>query len=321
MVSQLFQLAGRRIYVAGHTGMAGRALVRRLKSEECEILTIASRDLDLRRQEPTELWLARQQPDVVIVAAAHVGGILANSSYPVDFLADNLAIELNLVRASHNARVKKLLFLGSTCIYPKFAPQPMTEDALLTGQLEPTNQWYAIAKIAGVKLCQAYRRQFGADFIAVMPTNLYGPGDNYHPENSHVVAALIRRFHEAKVAKASNVIVWGTGTPRREFLNVDDFADACVHLLKTYSGEDFVNIGVGEDVSIDTFARIVAEIVGYRGNIAYDRSRPDGTPRKLVDVSRLTALGWRARTPLREGLELAYADFLKTHTREKEVTA
>ncbi len=317
MTQVAFPLEGRRVYVAGHVGMAGGALVRRLAAERCDILTVASRELDLRRQEPTERWLAAQRPDVVIVAAARVGGIVANASYPVDFLADNLAIELNLIRASHAAGVKKLLFLGSTCIYPKLAPQPMPESALLTGPLEPTNEWYAVAKIAGIKLCQAYRRQLGADYIAVMPTNLYGPGDNYHPEHSHVVAALIRRFHEAKVAGMPTVTVWGTGTPRREFLFVDDFADACVHLLKTYSGEDFVNIGVGEDMTIDAFARTVADVVGYRGDIVYDRTRPDGTPRKLVDVSRLAALGWRARTPLREGLQAAYADFLHGHWREK----
>jgi GDP-L-fucose synthase len=311
-----FPLSGRRVYVAGHGGMAGRALVRRLRSEDCEILTASRADLDLRRQEATERWMAKRRPDVVIVAAARVGGIVANASYPVDFLADNLAIELNLIRASHEVGTKKLLFLGSTCIYPRLAPQPMAEEALLTGPLEATNEWYAVAKIAGVKLCQAYRRQFGADFIAVMPTNLYGPGDNYHPAHSHVVAALIRRFHEAKATSMPSVTVWGTGTPRREFLFVDDFADACIHLLKTYSGDDFVNIGIGEDVTIEAFARLVADIVGYRGHIVYDPSRPDGTPRKLVDVSRLSALGWRARTSLRDGLNAAYADFLEGNWRE-----
>jgi GDP-L-fucose synthase len=314
---ELFPLAGRRVYVAGHTGMAGRALIRRLAAEDCEILTVSGRELDLRRDAPTERWLSEQRPDVVIVAAARVGGILANDSYPADFLADNLAIELNLIRGSHAVGIKKLLFLGSTCIYPKFAPQPMPEDALLTGPLEPTNQWYAVAKIAGIKLCQAYRRQYGANFIAVMPTNLYGPGDSYHPTHSHVVAALIRRFHEAKLTDAPTVTVWGTGTPRREFLFVDDFADACVHLLETYSGEEFVNIGVGEDITIADFAREVAATVGYTGDIVYDPQKPEGTPRKLVDVSRLTALGWHARTPLRDGLHAAYADFLQGQRREK----
>ena len=247
------------------------------------------RELDLTRQQETERWLAAVRPHVVIVAAARVGGILANNSYPVDFLADNLAIELNLIRASHSAGVEKLLFLGSTCIYPKFAKQPMSEDQLLTGELEPTNEWYAIAKIAGIKLCEAYRQQLGNDFISVMPTNLYGPGDNYHPENSHVAAALIRRFHEAKVAGAPTVTAWGTGTPRREFLYVDDFADACIFVLKNYSSPQMINIGVGKDISIAEFADIVADIVDYRGKITFDPSKPDGAPRKLVDVSRLSS--------------------------------
>ncbi len=251
------------------------------------------------------------------MAAGRVGGILANNTYPVEFLADNLAMELNCIRASHMSGVQKLLFLGSTCIYPKFAKQPMSEDQLLTGELEPTNQWYAIAKIAGIKLCEAYRREYGCDFISVMPTNLYGPGDNYHPEHSHVVAALIRRFHEAKVADAPNVAVWGTGTPRREFLYVDDFAEACVFILKNYSGPEFLNIGVGQDISIAEFAQTVADVVGYRGKITYDASKPDGTPRKLADVSRLSALGWKAKAPLREGLAKAYADFLTNPMREK----
>jgi len=249
------------------------------------------------------------------MAAGRVGGIVANATYPVEFLAENLAMELNCIRASYMAGVQKLLFLGSTCIYPKFAKQPMSEDQLLTGELEPTNQWYAIAKIAGVKLCQAYRAQYGSDFVSVMPTNLYGPGDNYHPEHSHVVAALIRRFHEAKTSNAPSVVVWGTGRPRREFLYVDDFADACVFILKNYSGEEFLNIGVGQDMTIAEFAQTVAEVVGYRGTISYDASKPDGTPRKLVDISRLSALGWRAKTRLREGLGKAYADFLANRSR------
>ncbi len=312
-----FDLTNKRVFVAGHTGMAGSALVRRLKREPCQILTIGHRELDLSRQAPTENFVASARPDVVIVAAGRVGGILANSSYPVEFLADNLAMEVNLIRASHAAGVQKLLFLGSTCIYPKFAKQPMTEDQLLTGALEPTNQWYAIAKIAGIKLCEAYRRQYGADFISVMPTNLYGPGDNYHPEHSHVLAALIRRFHEAKLANTSNVVVWGTGKPRREFLFVDDLADACVFILKQYSGSDFINIGLGEDIPISDLARMIAEVVGYSGEIVYDPSKPDGTPRKLVDVSRLKALGWTARTTLQEGLEKSYADFLQGNVRER----
>jgi GDP-L-fucose synthase len=316
MTAALFELKGKRIYVAGHTGMAGSAIVRRL-GETCTILTVAHRELDLTQQEATERWLAAARPDVVVVAAGRVGGIMANNNYPVDFLADNLAIGLNLIRASHLVRVKKLLFLGSSCVYPKYAKQPMSEDQLLTGELEPTNEWYAIAKIAAIKLCEAYLRQHGCDFISVMPTNLYGPGDNYHPENSHVVAALIRRFHEAKVAGALTVTVWGTGTPRREFLYVDDFADACVYLLKNYSGAQFINVGAGKDVSIAEFADIVADVVGYRGKILFDPSKPDGTPRKLLDISRLSSFGWTSKVPLREGLKKAYAAFLENTVRER----
>jgi len=312
-----FDLADKRVFVAGHNGMAGSAIVRRLAREPCGLLVAERGELDLTRQEPTEHYLMSARPDVVVMAAGRVGGILANDRYPVDFLAENLAMELNCIRASHRAGVRKLLFLGSTCIYPKFAKQPMREDQLLAGALEPTNQWYAVAKIAGIKLCEAYRRQHGADFVAVMPTNLYGPGDNYHPEHGHVVAALIRRFHEAKVAGAPEVVVWGTGTPRREFLYVDDFADACVFVLKNYSSDQIINIGAGEDLTIAEFARTVADVVGYGGRIAYDASKPDGTPRKLVDVSRLSALGWKARTPLREGLAEAYQDFLTNPVRER----
>jgi GDP-L-fucose synthase len=312
-----FILNGKRVYVAGHTGMAGSAIVRRLQQEACEILTVNHGELDLTRQQETERWLAAARPHVVIVAAARVGGILANNSYPVDFLADNLAIELNLIRASHSAGVEKLLFLGSTCIYPKLARQPMSEDQLLTGELEPTNEWYAIAKIAGIKLCEAYRQQLGNDFISVMPTNLYGPGDNYHPENSHVAAALIRRFHEAKAADAPTVTAWGTGRPRREFLYVDDFADACIFVLKNYSNPQMINIGVGKDISVAEFADMVADTVGYHGQITFDPSRPDGAPRKLVDVSRLTSLGWTAKMTLREGLKKAYSAFLEGEMRER----
>jgi GDP-L-fucose synthase len=312
-----FDLAGKRIFVAGHNGMAGSAIVRRLYQESCEVLVAERHELDLTRQEPTENYFCSTRPDVVVMAAGRVGGILANNTYPVEFLADNLGMALNCIRASHMSGVQKLLFLGSTCVYPKFAQQPMSEDQLLTGELEPTNQWYAIAKIAGIKLCEAYRRQYGCDFISVMPTNLYGPGDNYHPEHSHVVAALIRRFHEAKVAGASSVVVWGTGSPRREFLYVDDFADACVFVLKNYSAPEFLNIGVGQDISIAEFAQIIADVVGYHGAITYDRSKPDGTPRKLVDVSRLSALGWKAKTCLRDGLANAYADFLTHPVRER----
>jgi GDP-L-fucose synthase len=311
-----FELDGKRVYLAGHTGMAGSAIVRRLRLETCEVLTVGHRELDLTRQEATERWLAAARPDVVIVAAARVGGIMANSKYPVDFLADNLAMELNLIRSSYAIGVKKLLFLGSSCIYPKFATQPMTEDQLLTGSLEPTNEWYAVAKIAGIKLCQAYREQYGCDYISVMPTNLFGPGDNYHYEHSHVVAALIRRFHEAKAAKAPTVTAWGTGTPRREFLYVDDLADACIFLLKSYSDSQFVNIGTGKDTSIAEFAEIVADVVGYGGKIVFDPSKPDGTPRKLLDVSRLSAFGWAPKISLRDGLKMAYADMLQSAIRE-----
>jgi GDP-L-fucose synthase len=308
----LFELAGKRVYVAGHTGMAGSAIARRLVREDCEILTAAHGALDLADQGQTERWLAREKPDAVFLAAARVGGISANSSYPAAFIGDNLAIALNVIRAAHASGVKKLLFLGSSCIYPRLATQPITEEELLTGPLEPTNEWYAVAKIAGIKLCQAYRRQYRADFISVMPTNLYGPGDNYHPEHSHVPAALIRRFHEAKLSGAPNVAVWGTGAPRREFLAADDLADACVFVMKHYSGDGFLNVGTGEDVTIADFARLVAEVVGYRGDIMFDTSRPDGTPRKLLDVSKLAALGWRAQTPLRDGLKAAYADFVRS---------
>ncbi len=306
----LFDLRGKRVYVAGHAGMAGAAIARRLASEGCEILTVPRNAVDLANQSQTEEWIERQRPDAIFLAAGRVGGIHANNAFPADFLADNIAIALNVMRAAVAAKVQKLLFLGSSCIFPRNAPQPMTEEMLLTGPLEPTNEWYAVAKIAGIKLAQAYRRQFGVDFISVMPTNLYGPGDNYHPENSHVPAALLHRFHEAKLANAPQVSVWGSGNPKREFLAVDDLSDACVFIMKHYSGDQFLNVGTGREVSIREFAEMVAEVVGYRGELAFDTSRPDGTPRKLLDVSKLAALGWQAKTPLREGLQVAYADFL-----------
>jgi GDP-L-fucose synthase len=317
-VSPAFDLRGKRVYVAGHTGLAGSAIARRLTSEGCDIITADHTTLDLTRQEPTENWIKQTKPDAIFLAAARVGGIHANDTFPVDFLADNVAIALNVMRAAIDAKVQKLMFLGSSCVYPRNAPQPMTEDMLLTSSLEPTNEWYAIAKISGIKLAQAYRRQFGADFISVMPTNLYGPGDNYHSENSHVPAALIRRFHEAKVRDADEVAVWGSGKPRREFLAADDLADACIFVMKHYSDEAFLNIGTGEEVTIRAFAEIVADIVGFRGTLVFDTSRPDGPPRKLLDVSKLTALGWKAKTPLRAGLKSAYEDFLARSGRLRE---
>ena len=310
MATKIFDLSGKQIYVAGHAGMVGSAVVRRLEKIPCEIITAGRDSLDLERQEQVEAFLAARRPDVVIVAAAKVGGIHANDAYPAEFISENLAIARNIIHASHKLAVRKLLFLGSSCIYPQLARQPMREEELLSGPLEPTNQWYAVAKIAGVKLCEAYRRQYGDDFISAMPTNLYGPGDNYHPENSHVVAALIRRFHHAKQEQAPSVPVWGTGTPLREFLFVDDLADACAFILEHYSGEQHVNVGSGEELTIAQFAKLVAEIVGYQGQLVFDTSRPDGVPRKLLDSGKLAAMGWRARTPLRAGLARAYAAFL-----------
>ena len=306
----LLDLNGKRIYVAGHKGMVGSAIVRRLAGEGCEVLTADRKALDLTDQKSVEEWLSRMRPDGVFLAAGKVGGIYANDTYPADFITDNLAIALNTIRAAHATGVKKLLALGSSCIYPKLAPQPMREDALLTGPLEPTNEWYAVAKIAAIKLCPAYRKQHGDDFISVMPRNLYGRNDNYHPQNSHVPAALIRRFHEAKLTKAPSVTVWGTGSPRREFLCVDDLADACVFVMKYYSDVGFLNIGAGTDLTVGEFAGVVADVVGYQGKIVFDTSRPDGMPRKLLDVSKLEKFGWQARISLRVGLADAYKDFL-----------
>ena len=320
-LTTLFELAHRRIFVAGHRGMVGAAIVRRLAQEKCKILTVDRSEVDLTRQAETERWLVEAKPDAVFLAAGKVGGIHANNSYPADFIADNLQISLNVIRAAFMAQVKKLVFLGSSCIYPKLAPQPMTEDLLLTGPLEPTNQWYAVAKIAGIKLVEAFRRQHGVDFVSVMPTNLYGPGDNYHPENSHVPAALIRRFDEAKLKRAPKVTVWGTGTPRREFLAVDDLADACIFVMRHYSADEFVNIGTGEDITIAEFARVVAAIVGYRGEITFDTSRPDGTPRKQLDVSRLTKLGWRAQISLEDGIRRAYDAFCSSQPQGRAISA
>ena len=311
----LFDLRGKRIYVAGHKGMVGSAIVRRLATENAYILVADRNLLDLTNQKATEDWLELMRPDAIFLAAGKVGGIYANNTYPADFITNNLAIALNVIRGAHKVGVKKLLALGSSCIYPKLAPQPMTEDALLTGPLEPTNEWYAIAKIAAIKLCEAYRKQHGCDFVSVMPTNLYGLNDNYHPENSHVPAALIRRFHEAKLANAPTVTVWGSGTPRREFLYADDAADACIFVMKHYSELGFLNVGTGEDVTIGEFARLVADVVGYKGKIVYDTSRPDGAPRRLLDVSKIRNLGWTPTTQLRDGLARTYADFCATGGR------
>jgi len=279
---------------------------------------VTRKELDLRDQAAVFDWFASKAPQVVFLAAAKVGGIVANNTLRAEFLYDNLAIAANVIHAAYVNRTEKLMFLGSSCIYPKLAAQPLREDSMLTGPLEATNEPYAIAKIAGIKMAEAYRSQYGCDFVSVMPTNLYGPGDNYHPEYSHVVAALIRRFHEAKLAGHPNVVVWGTGTPRREFLYVDDMADACVHLMKSYSDSGMVNIGTGEDVTIAEFATIVAGVVGYTGTISYDTSRPDGTPRKLLDVSRLTKLGWRAHTSLQDGIRLAYRSYLSESRQAAE---
>lgn len=293
-----------RIYVAGHGGMVGGAILRRLQAEGCkEILTAPSRELDLRRQADVEAFFEGRRPEYVFLAAARVGGILANDTRPAEFIYDNLAIQTNVIHAAYRHGVKKLLFLGSSCIYPKLAPQPIREEYLLTGPLEPTNEAYAVAKIAGLKMCQSYRRQYGCGFISVMPTNLYGPGDNFDPEASHVIPALIRRFVEARESGAPSVTIWGTGRPRREFLHVDDLADACVFMMDNYDGPDALNAGAGKDISIGGLAELVRELTGYKGTIEYDTSKPDGTPRKLLDVSRMDALGWRASIGLREGLE------------------
>ena len=312
-----FELCGKTVFIAGHRGMVGSALKRRLAQEDAELLVAGHADLDLRDQAAVNRWFAANRPQVVFLAAAKVGGIAANNALRGQFIYDNLVIATNVIHAAYVNGAEKLMFLGSSCIYPRLAPQPMSEEALLTGPLEPTNEPYAIAKIAGIKLAEAYRRQYGVDFISVMPTNLYGPGDNYHPEHSHVVAALIRRFHEATLAKTPSVVVWGTGMPRREFLYVDDLADACLFLMKNYSGDKPINIGTGEDITIAEFAAEVAITVGYGGEIEFDASRLDGTPRKLLDIGRLSQLGWRARTSLRGGLRLAYDAFL----REREVSA
>ena len=315
----LFDLTDKLTWVAGQHGMVGAAMMRRLRREGCPLLLDPGRAaVDFRRQSEVEEWMGWHRPKVVLLSAGRVGGLYANDAFPADFLYDNLLIEANIIHAAYRMGVEKLLFFGSSCIYPRHAPQPMPEEALLTGPLEPTNEAYAVAKIAGIKLCQAYRRQHGCDFISAMPSNLYGPGDNFHSETSHVPAALLRRFHEAKVAGAGEVVVWGSGTPRREFLYVDDLADASLHLIRHYSGESHVNIGTGCDLTIAEFAEHVRRCVGFEGRIVYDRSRADGTPRKLLDCSRMRALGWSAQVPLEEGLRRYYDWFLANRGKLRE---
>jgi GDP-L-fucose synthase len=306
-----YSFEGKRVWVAGHRGLVGAALVRRLQLENCEVLTV-SRDLvDLTRQEKVERWVADARPQAVFLAAAKVGGILANSTFPADFLYDNLTITSNVIHAAARFSVEKLVNLGSSCIYPKHAQQPMIENTLLTGPLEPTNEWYAIAKIAGVKLTQAYRCQHGYDFVSAMPTNLYGPGDNFDPQTSHVLPALIRKAHEAKVEGKRELVIWGSGTPRREFLHVDDCADALLHIMKLYSDDEHINVGSGEDLPIADLARLVADVIGFEGDIVHDLSKPDGTPRKLMNSEKLRVLGWRPRIGLREGIGDTYRAFLR----------
>jgi len=311
-------LRGKRVWVAGHRGMVGSAIVRRLAREDCTVITVDRERVDLRRQTAVEDWLAEASPELVFVAAAKVGGILANDSYPADFIYDNVAIATNVIEAARTTGVEKLLFFSSSCVYPKLAPQPIPEDALLSGALEPTNQWYAVAKIAGMKLCQAYRRQYGSDFVSVMPTNLYGPGDNFDLRTSHVLPALIAKMHAAKVASQPCVEIWGTGNARREFMHVDDAADAAVHVMKTYTGELPVNIGVGSDLAIAELARLIAEIVGFSGELRYDTTKPDGTPRKLLDVSKLHRIGWRPRMGLAQGIRDTYAWYVENLSARDE---
>ncbi|HVV27158.1 MAG TPA: GDP-L-fucose synthase [Rhizomicrobium sp.] len=310
-----FDLAGRKVWVAGHRGMAGSAIVRRLASEGCEILTAGREALDLSRQQAVEAWLAHHKPDAIFLAAGTVGGIVANASRPAEFLYDNLAIEANVIHAAWQTGVRKLLFLGSSCIYPRLAPQPITEQALLTGPLEPTNEWYAVAKIAGIKLCQAYRRQYGCDFITAIPTNLVGPGDRYDLAQGHVVAALIMKIEAARREGRDTVELWGTGTPRREFLFVDDLADALVFLMKHYSQEEPVNVGTGTDITIRELAERIARVAGWKGRFVFDPGKPDGMPRKVMDVGRLAAMGWQAKTPVDEALAQAWRWYLENRVQ------
>jgi GDP-L-fucose synthase len=308
-----YSLIGKRVWVAGHRGLVGSALVRALAHEQCEVLTASRSEVDLRDRAQVDRWMRDNRPQAIFLAAAKVGGILANDSRPAEFLYENLLIQNNVIDAARKHDVEKLVFLGSSCIYPRLAEQPIKEEALLTGPLEPTNQWYAIAKIAGIKLCQAYRRQYGCDFISVMPTNLYGPNDNFDLQGSHVVPALIRKVHAAKEANADSFELWGSGSPLRDLLYVDDAADGLVFLMKKYSGEDIVNLGSAAEITIVGLAEKIAEVAGYKGRIRFDRSKPDGTPRKIVDVSKLAAMGWQAKVPLEEGLRRAYAWYIENY--------
>lgn len=308
-----YPLAGKRVWVAGHRGMVGSAVVRRLEREDCEVVSVSRSEIDLRDQSACRQWVSQVKPDAVILAAAKVGGILANDLQPAEFLYDNLMIESNIIDASHRADVEKLLFLGSSCIYPKLAEQPIREDSLLTGSLEPTNEWYAIAKIAGIKLAQSYRKQYGRDFISAMPTNLYGTGDNFDLQSSHVLPALLRKAHEGKIKGEKEIVLWGTGSPRREFLHADDCADALVFLMKNYSGETHVNVGSGTDLPIFELAKMVCRIVGYEGEITNDLSKPDGTPRKLMSADKLRSMGWEPSISLEDGIRSTYEWFAEHH--------
>lgn len=310
MSGSTFSLSEKRVWVAGHRGMVGSALIRRLQSENCEILTVSRAELDLRRQEPVEEWLSTNKPDAIFLAAAKVGGIFANETYPAEFIHDNLSIEVNIIEAARKFSVSKVQFLGSVCIYPKLAPQPVKEEALLSGFLEPTNQWYAVAKIAGLKMAQAYRREYGCDFISAMPANLYGPGDNFNLARGHVLPALLRKAHEAKTAGLQEMGIWGSGKPRREFLHVDDCADALVYLMKNYSGEDHINVGAGEDITILDLTRTVCDTVGFKGLIRTDTSKPDGTPSRLMSNEKLISLGWQSKIGLKEGIADTYRWYL-----------
>jgi GDP-L-fucose synthase len=310
-----FELTGKRIFVAGHRGMLGSAIVRRLATEQCEVIVATRQELNLLDQAATRSWMQLHKPDAVVLAAAKVGGILANSEFPAEFLYENLNIATNVIHAAHEADVSRLLNLGSSCIYPKFADQPIKEESLLAGSLEPTNEWYAIAKIAGLKLAEAYRIQYDRDYISAMPTNLYGPGDNYDLQSSHVLPALIRKVHEAMQAKSKSITIWGSGNPKREFLHADDCADACVFLLKNYSANLHVNVGSGTDISIADLAQLIGDILGYQGSFQHDLSKPDGTPRKLMSNGRLASMGWKPSITLRDGIALAYRDFIRGEVR------